>query len=60
MVYTLTFEEVMKVCSACGSYQKDHESCRHDPLNVKPLKEMHRCKKWDEFFGGACIHHGTA
>ena len=57
MVVTLSVEEVTKVCGTCDKFLKQSASCV-EAGQPKPLKELHRCKKWDTFFGGACIFRG--
>ena len=57
MVYKLTHDEVLKICGACPKFVKDREQCQNDG-DPKTLRELHRCKKWDEHFGSACIFQG--
>jgi hypothetical protein len=57
MVYKLTHDEVFKICGACANFIKASEQCK-DEGELKSLKELHRCKKWDEHFGSACIFQG--
>ena len=57
MVYKLTHDEVLKICGGCTKFIKDREQCQNDG-DPKMLKELHRCKKWDEHFGSACIFQG--
>lgn len=55
MVFNLSQEEVLKVCSVCDKFIKERESCRADS-DIRTLKELRRCKKWDEYFGGSCLY----
>ncbi len=57
MVITLSHEDVIKICSTCPKFVRESESCRSE-LEVKSLKEVHRCKKWDEQMGGPSIYQG--
>lgn len=57
MVFNLSQEEVIKVCSSCDRFMKQSESCRvAETREIKTLKELHRCPKWDEFYGGPCLY----
>ncbi len=58
MVFKLTHDEVMKVCDSCNHFVKDREVCREELGEPRSLKERHRCKKWDAYFGGSCIYQG--
>ncbi|NLY76086.1 MAG: hypothetical protein GX075_12435 [Firmicutes bacterium] len=55
MVLNLSREEVLKVCSACDSFIKESECCRSPEGEIKNLKEMRRCKKWDQAYGSPCL-----
>jgi hypothetical protein len=59
MVYKLSHDEVVKICGTCSKFLTDREQCKDDATGeLKSLKELHRCKKWDEHFGSACIYQG--
>lgn len=59
MVYKLTHDQVLSICGTCKRFLKNHEQCQDDAGGApKPLKELHRCKKWDEHFGSVCIFQG--
>jgi hypothetical protein len=57
MVITLSYEEVIKVCGTCDKYAKQSGSCVEGG-EPKILKELHHCKKWDVYYGGACVFRG--
>jgi predicted RNA-binding Zn-ribbon protein involved in translation (DUF1610 family) len=56
MVLNLSKEEVLKVCGACDRFIRESESCRHESDGVKSLKEVHRCRKWDQTYGCPCLY----
>jgi hypothetical protein len=57
MVQKLSHEEVLKVCNSCGSFDKNAEICKADAgEGSRSLKEIHHCKKWDEFYHGPCVY----
>jgi hypothetical protein len=59
MVYKLSLEEVLQICDSCAYFNKDRGLCRERAEEEpKTLKERHRCKKWDDHFGSACIFQG--
>ncbi|MGE5581448.1 MAG: hypothetical protein ACM3X9_02815 [Bacillota bacterium] len=59
MVYKLSRDDVLKVCGSCRQFLKERDACQSDAVSEpKRLKEIHRCKKWDEFFGGSCVFQG--
>ncbi len=55
MVLNLSKEEVLKVCDACENYIRQSESCRSQTGEVKNLKELRRCQKWDQAYGSPCL-----
>lgn len=57
MVEHLSHEEVLKVCSSCVSFDKSNEECKSNSAEgPKNLKEIHHCKKWDEFYHAPCVY----
>jgi hypothetical protein len=59
MVLTLSRDEVLQVCNSCDQFIKLSEGCRTGtPTTTISLKELRRCKKWDQHFGSPCLYHG--
>lgn len=58
MVYQLAREEVLKVCGTCELFEQSVSFCKAAPEERKPLGEVKKCKKWDQYFGGPCLYRG--
>lgn len=59
MVFTLSRDEVRKVCGGCDRFSSKEESCRMESSEeLKPLSEVRKCPKWDKYFGGSCLFRG--
>ncbi len=58
MVFKLSLAEVHQVCDSCGQYVKDSESCQDNNGEVKQVKTLRRCPKWDAHYGSPCILQG--
>ncbi len=59
MVFKLSHDEVLTVCSYCNKFVEALEACQIDYTTPpKPLREVRKCKKWDEYYGDFCIYTG--
>jgi hypothetical protein len=58
MVYQLSRDEVIKVCGNCERYEALTFCCMDEQGDRKPLNELRKCKKWDEYYGSPCLFHG--
>ena len=60
MVFKLSKNEVLKVCSNCDSYLKGFDSCRNpETSQFIGLQQVRTCNRWDEYYGGRCIYQGN-
>lgn len=50
MIFRLTDEDILKVCSQCEHYD-DGQCKKHE----KPVAQLRRCEVWDSVYREKCI-----
>ncbi len=59
MVLQLTKDEVLKVCQDCEHFrQLPHNMYCHAEETPRELKNVRKCQKWNDYFGGTCLFRG--